>query len=345
MFLILIQVLLWVLVIGIVYFLMFKFLPKTILTILGVVFITAILVIAFMNPTSSVVGPLWQLLSFGFQPIGFCLVLLAIGALQVGKKNTKSPLVLILLALVILGLCSNPAIAYKWAQHQETTVAQLEQERQKLCEPDCVTPTDERFGAIVLLAQGTTEANYPPRSHIQLTATGDRLLRTVDLYNQQSFIGNRPLIIVAAANRDKLQGEKGQNLNEARDVASLLQNRFQLPSDRFRLVENGITLRRSAEGVRSILEENDLLGEKILLVTSSLNMGRARLTFVKLGMKVVTKPTNFYTLQEGATPKRVWGVDDLLPSAEALAITTEIIQEFFASIYYFLRGWLSVIIL
>jgi uncharacterized SAM-binding protein YcdF (DUF218 family) len=117
--------------------------------------------------------------------------------------------------------------------------------------------------------------------------------------------------------------------------------RFGIPQSQIIQEEKGLTLRQNALEVEKILGNEQLLDRPIFLVTSGLKMRRATQTFRKLKMKVIPMPTDFYTFQKDVTPKRRITVRDLLPSAEALKITTDVVDEYFSTIYYLLRGWIS----
>ena len=113
-----------------------------------------------------------------------------------------------------------------------------------------------------------------------------------------------------------------------------------IPHNRIILETKGTTVRSSAEAVRKILDHQGM-ERKIILVTSAVEIRRASLTFADVGIKVLPRATNFYSFQSTETfPRRIGG-EDFFPSAEALLITTKIIDEFLKYLYYFLRGWLA----
>jgi uncharacterized SAM-binding protein YcdF (DUF218 family) len=97
---------------------------------------------------------------------------------------------------------------------------------------------------------------------------------------------------------------------------------------------------RAAVQVKKILEVQGLEKTPIILVTSALQMPRAQLTFSFLDIEVIPSPTDFITIQDSTVSKRLT-LEYIIPSAEALVLSTKVTNEYLATIYYFLRGWLS----
>lgn len=322
MFLLLTQVLLWLLITVILYQLLTKVIPKQYLTALGALFLFAIIVLAFFFPNDRLVSSLWNVISFPLKPVGASIILLSIALRQgVDKSNSKN---LISAAFLILLVSSTPFLANILAQGTELGAAR-----------NVAAPTGAA-GAIVVLGRGTTQANLPPRPQIQLTDTGDRILYAAQLYRQQADTGRSPLVIVSAGPREDLQG----NQNEGNDIADLLAQ-LGVPRSQIVVDNRGTDLRSSAVSVDRILSDRGLRREPVILVTSGINSRRARLTFADVGLNVVARPTDFVVVQPGATPRQRLRVESFVPSVEALTVTTRVFEEFLASIYYSLRGWLS----
>ncbi|HEY9651418.1 MAG TPA: YdcF family protein [Coleofasciculaceae cyanobacterium] len=320
MFLLLTQVLLWLLITVILYQLLTKVIPKQYLTALGALFLFAIIVLAFFFPNDRLVSALWNVISFPLKPVGATIILLSI-ALRQGLEKSKN---LISAAFLILLVSSTPFLANLLAQGTELGAAR-----------NVAAPTGAA-GAIVVLGRGTTQANLPPRPQIQLTDTGDRILYAAQLYRQQADTGRNPLVIVSAGPREDLQG----NQNEGNDIAALL-TQLGVPRSQIIVDTRGTDLRSSAVSVDRILSERGLRRSPVIIVTSGINSRRARLTFADVGLNVVARPTDFVVVQPGATPRQRLRVESFVPSVEALTVTTRVFEEFLASIYYSLRGWLS----
>ncbi|MBD1809545.1 YdcF family protein [Microcoleus sp. FACHB-SPT15] len=343
MFLLLTQVLLWLLLTVILYQLLLKVIPRAYLTLIGGLFLFAIIVLAFFFPNDRLVSAAWNILAFPLKPVGASILLLII-ALRQGLGKSRN---LVSAALLILLVSSTPILANQLAQRTELGAIQAEQRRQELCQGVCpadVTPTGTApVGAIVVLGRGTTQANLPYRTQIQLTDTGDRILYAAQLYREQVAAGTRPLVIVSAGPRADLQGNQDQT-TEANDIATLL-TQLGVPREQIVVEPRGIDLRSSAIEVNNILRSRQLGNSRVLLVTSGLNSRRARLTFADVGINVISRPTDFVGFQAGATPRLRLRIESFLPTVEALTVTTRIVEEFLTSLYYYLRGWLAPVII
>lgn len=332
MFLLLTQVLLWLLITFILYQILLKVIPRAYLTLLGGLFVFAVIVLAFFFPNDRFVSTAWSILSFPLKPVGAAIILLAL-ALNQGLKNRN----LVVAALLILLIFSMPIVVNFLAQRTELGTLQV----QRQGTAPAATAT-QPAGAIVVLGRGTTQPNLPPRTQIQLTDTGDRILYAAQLYREQVAAGNQPLIIVSAGPRTDLQGNANQP-TEANDVTTLL-TQLGVPADRIVPETRSTDLRSSAEEVNRILRERGLGNAPIILVTSAVNSRRAQLTFADVGVNVVSRPTNFFGIQPGATPGPRIGVESFVPTVEALTVSTRLWEEFFTMIYYYLRGWLAPVV-
>ena len=144
------------------------------------------------------------------------------------------------------------------------------------------------------------------------------------------------MVIVTAGPRSELEGYVG----EAKDIETLLANNMGVPRSSIVIDDNGSNIRTSAQEVRKILDSRGV-GRKVILVTSAIQMRRASLAFANMGMQVIPRATDFYTFQSTArgTSRLRLDAGDFLPNAEALLTTTRVFDEYFGSVYYYLRGW------
>ncbi len=194
---------------------------------------------------------------------------------------------------------------------------------------------------------------------IQLTERGNRLIYAAQLFQQET--GNNPLIVVSASTRpDRRQkeGERREDISESADIQRFLTNTMRVPASGILLEHNSRSVRQSAENVKKLLADQNInYGGQITLVTSALNMNRAALTFAKVfdEATIVVRPTDFHTLpppesigEELATGtdvvERQFQASDFLPSADALYLSTQAIDEYISAFYYFLRGWIKPIV-
>lgn len=282
-----------------------------------------LLIVTFLAPDSQVGRSVIQLLAIFLRPLGLSILLLTIAAALITNGGIKNPAPnLILTALLILILSSTPVLA-QWLALQVERVA-VQTVQTDLC-------CGERAGAIVLLGRGTTQPKLPYRTQIQLTATGDRIPYTAELYRERLA----RLVIIAAGDRHELI----HPTNEAKDIQKLLIYMGVLPND-ILLATESHTIREEALEVKDIMEKR-LLGRTIILVTSALEMRRAALTFTQVGFKVIPAPTNFSTFIPYGQRKDRVSFQDFAPNADALVLSTRVVDEYLATFYYFLRGWMA----
>ncbi|MEG3955938.1 YdcF family protein [Microcoleus sp. herbarium2] len=288
---------------------------------LRVLLLISLLILAFFAPDTPVGAAIFGLIAFFFKPLGFSLTLLVIASALITNGGIRNPAPrMILAALLVLILSSMPVVAYWFAEQAERDAAA----RTVCC--------DETAAAIVLLGKGTTQPHIPNRVGIQLTDTGNRLPYAAVLYSKKVA----PMVIVTAGPRRELEGYVG----EAKDIETLLASNMGVPRSSIVLDDNGSNIRTSAQEVRKILDSRGV-GRKVILVTSAMQMRRASLTFAHMGMQVIPRPTDFYTFQPTArgTSRLRLDAGDFLPNAEALLTTTRVFDEYFGSVYYYLRGW------
>ena len=282
-----------------------------------------LLLIAFTAPDSPIGLAILSLLSVFIKPLGLSILLLILAATQINKGGISNPGPnLILTALLILILSSMPFVA-QWLAFQLEKTA-IETVQTDLC-------CGERAEAIVLLGSGTTEPKLPYSTQVQLTRIGDRIPYAAKLYKD----GLAPIMIVSAGSRN----EYIQPVVEADYIARLLVG-MGVPSRAIVKETSDGTLYDSAVGIRQIAKQRDL-GRAIILVTSALEMRRASLAFTDVGFKVIPAPTNFYASLPGEKYERRVSARDFLPSAEALLLTTDVVEEYIITFYYFIRGWLA----
>src|SRR4028118_125286 len=302
MFLLLTQVLLWLVLTVILYNLLLKVIPRSYLTLIGGLFLFTIIVLAFFFPNDRLVSAAWSILSFPLKPVGATILLLIVALNQGLKKRNQ-----VVAALLILLISSTPFLSNLLARSLELG---------EVTQGARVGTAVPAAGAIVVLGRGTTQANLPYRTQIQLTDTGDRILYAAQLYREQVAAGTRPLVIVSAGPRADLQGNQDQT-TEANDIATLL-TQLGVPREQIVVEPRGVDLRSSAIEVNNILTSRRLGSSRVLLVTSGLNSRRARLTFADVGINVISRPTDFVGFQAGATPRLRLRIESFLPTVEAL---------------------------
>lgn len=326
----------------------------------GVAVLVALVLMAIAYPNNRTVGILWAILSFPLRPLGLTLVLLGY-ALAEGWEKVKGPQVLA--AFLILLICSLPITAYLLtAQTEQRTVIEAIR-RQEASNP-------REVQAIVVLSDGSLPLDPAARIRTQVTRPGEggisitlqsRLLYAAELYLNRSQRGNNPLVVVSIG-PPPVDVRGRPILGEQQAVTDILASHG-VPQNQIKLDVEGIDPRTSAIAVRRILDpqagkvecrivfdcENNIYAVPagveqrkipIVLVSPAIMIRRASSTFTRLFFEVTPRPTDFYVfqLQNGW---ELAAVTDLIPSAEALVITSRVVNEYLTTVYYFARGWLA----
>lgn len=327
----------------------------------GVAVLITLIAMAFVYPTNRTAGILWAIISFPLRPLGLSLVLLAY-ALSEGWKKVKGGQVLA--AFLILLICSLPITAYLLtAQTEQRSVIEAIK-RQESSNP-------REVQAIVVLGDGVLPIDPTTRIRTQLTGPDcgvsitlqSRLLYAAELYGNRSRRGGNPLVIVSIGPQP-VDANGCPQAGQEQTVINLL-TRNGVPQGQVKFDKEGIDPRSSAVSVRQILlgpqgsnvdcrifafcdngvrelPSAGTTGPKvpIVLVSPAIMIRRASSTFTRLLFEVTPRPTEFYVFQL----QRGWELavlTDLLPSAEALVITSRVVNEYLTTVYYFIRGWLA----
>lgn len=374
-FLLLTQVLLWIVVGLITWYVLLKALPRAFLSLLVLLLILAILVLAFVGGTPAdrgVLEVLWRIISFPLSPFGLGIVLVWI--LLSGRKVTTFVKRLILTGLALLVVASTPAASYYLAQ-------ELEMEGIDYVRAQPALEGGSRQ-VIALLGQNTTRLQLRPRTGgppttantadrvvredayqiisnlpTQLTEKGDRIIYAAQLYREGVQQGRNPLIIVSAGprfNRLQKEGEKIEEIGEAQDIQTYLSQVLNVPTSDILLETSGGEVHSQAERIQKLITDQRINnGNQLTLVTSGINMNRAVLTFQKVfkNTEIVARPTDFYTIPSSSSlAGLVQGRDlieyqlqvpDVLPTLDSFFISSQVLEEYMASLYYFLRGWIK----
>jgi DUF218 domain len=322
----------------------------------GVAVLISLIFMAFAYPTNRTIGILWAILSFPLRPLGLTLLLLAY-ALSEGWNKVRRPQVLA--AFLVLLISSLPVTAY-------LLTAQTEQRNviEALRQQEATNP--RQVQAIVVLGDNDPAA----RIRTQVTRPGDtisvalqsRLLYVAELYNNRAQRGNTPLVIVSIGPQP-LDSNGRPLTGESQAITNLLASNG-VPQTQIRIDMQGSDPRSSALAVRGILfpgsediqcrlfavcddgvhklQPAGAAAQRvpIVLVAPAIIIRRASSTFTRVYFEVVPCPTDFYVfqLQQGW---ELAALTDLLPSAEALVITSRVVNEYLATVYYFIRGWLA----
>ncbi|MCU0518396.1 MAG: YdcF family protein [Oscillatoria sp. Prado101] len=372
MFLLLAQVVLWLLIALLLWYLLWQAAPKNSAFWFVRLIVVLTLIAAFFFPADPFSQFAWGVLSLPLKPVGLSVVLLIVASRQylwvesppktrkftvrtVRFKKEKPGKVIVRTvkseeekpeqgivrtvkskqvwaALLILLVFSNPWIALQL----EEAVSRQGLDRSALCLEDAGErkPT-QTAGAIVVLGRTVTQPGLRYGTQMQVADTSERILAAFQQYRQQRELGNRPLVIVSAG-----MGSVGGARRTEADAMLRLLDKLGVKDIRFD--DNSFDIYSSALEVKKIFTQQAAdPKQQIILVASTLDVGRAKLTFERVGLGVVPNSIDLYERVCQAFWQRVLFAD-FVPSAQALMRSERSVNEFFTLIYYFLRGWLAL---
>jgi uncharacterized SAM-binding protein YcdF (DUF218 family) len=197
-----------------------------------------------------------------------------------------------------------------------------------------VTPnTLPQADAVVVLGGGLQPA-LPPRREVEVNDAGDRLLTGVGLVRT----GLAPWLLVSGGRVTFRAGDPSPTeAQSARELAL----RLGIPAERILLSGKA---RNTAEEARALERMARARGwRSVLLVTSASHMMRSLSTFRRLTDLRITPVACDFRLPVRrllGRPTATSVLIDLLPSADALAVTTVAAREHLGQWFYRLRGWM-----
>jgi uncharacterized SAM-binding protein YcdF (DUF218 family) len=332
-FLLLTQVLLWILVGLAARFILLQALPKAFLGSLVLALLVVVAALTFFSGSpgggldSGVLGEIWQLISVVFNPLGLVLILLGMVWRDADNKGlNKTSKWLLRVAVVVLLIMSLPLVSNYLVQRSEIEAIQI-------AKPNAALQAGAQR-VIVLMGDGTTELALRPRtqsppgeqprrngnsffpiadpipessygllsSQAQLSDKGERILYASQLYRQER--DNAPLIVVTAGQypgRVRKGGDTRESSSSANDISRILQNQLGVPGNAILIDPEGSSVESSAVNVRKLLEQKQIkTGDQLMIVTSALESSRTSLTFQNefssngKPITVISRPTDFH---------------------------------------------------
>ncbi len=190
--------------------------------------------------------------------------------------------------------------------------------------PISVAAKSPRADVIIVLG-GATMAPLPPRAHIEVGESYDRLLHGLRLYRA----GKAPHMLFSGGTIEALTGtlesEAWQYLQLAQEAG---------------IRAEGIVLEeRSRNTYENALYAQQIMAERgwknALLVTSASHMPRAMAVFAALGVDVFAAPTDVRVVVHP------FSFFELLPTAYGLEQSSTAAKEYVGWWVYWLRGWIQ----
>lgn len=347
------RILIWVVIGRLVWFLLVKLIPKTYLTWLGGVLPILLLVLIVARPDSSGLQVAWQLLSLPLTPLGLALILLGL-AFKDGVKKVNSNQVMI--ATIILLVCSLPIVAYTLVYRLEYAVYAASVARQELCRQgpefcpvDAQLLADEPVEAIVIFNESKSQVqpgSQPIAARTQLP-TNDMVSSQINSLQFGAQIysdrvrqnGNFPLVVVTGSPNETDPSPAEQR---ERDLIVEVLREFGVEPSQIQLLGTGLDVRSTVMNVKNQLATQAGFSgtRRVAIVAPALILRRVGLAFAREQIQVVAYASESYRLNAPSAAGLLSDVASLIPSAYALHLTTTAIHEYLATIYYFLRDWL-----
>ena len=175
----------------------------------------------------------------------------------------------------------------------------------------------------IVVLGGAVGGPLPPRQDIELGEAVDRVYKTAQLYRA----AKAGRVLVAAGNQPWAQAGP----SEAALIGELLVE-WGVPASALQLEGLSRNTRENALNTLPLLQAAGC--EQSLLVTSAAHMPRALATFQALGMDVFPVSTDVR-----ATTRSHYGLLDFVPTAHALAGSTDALRESLGKWVYEWRGW------
>jgi uncharacterized SAM-binding protein YcdF (DUF218 family) len=260
-----------------------------------------------------------KLLPLGLYPLGLALLLQIAGLLT--RPRRIGP-VLSSAGIVLLWLASTPLLSRQLVWGLEERAARL-------------TPSPIPKADAVLVLGGGLRPALPPRQGVEVNEAGDRLLRAVALMREDKA----PWLLVTGGKVSFMANDPASG--EAR-LAKALATSLGVAADRIVTSEEG---RNTAEETTALVRVARQRGwTSLLLVTSATHLPRSLATLRRVApeFRIIPVACDFQLPDRRSfgTPTLAGSVMGLLPSAEALVLTTTAMREHLGLLAYRWKGWI-----
>lgn len=251
-----------------------------------------------------------KILPIFLMPLGFVSLLLLVAFWLLQRNKPRGAAGVIILALAVLWTASTPFVADRLYRHMESFYP-----------PVPVESVPARRCLVVL--GGALGAVLPPRVEFDMNEAVDRIYKAAALYRA----GKTPVVIVTGGNQPWSESKTA----EAGLIRDLLIE-WGVPAEAILLEGSSRNTRENALYTKKIMDS--ISCDDALLVTSAAHMPRAAAAFRSVGLTVTPVSTDVRAPEE-AVPILM----NILPSAEALEMTTGAIREWLGQQVYAWQGW------
>ena len=243
-------------------------------------------------------------------PITVVMVLVLVAIVLVNRGSTRSAIGVLAASIAVLWLAATPMVA-------GTLYRSLEAQFPPLSLADV-----PQAGCAVLLG-GAVSPPLKPRVDVEFSESIDRVYKAAQLYRA----GKVRMLVVTAGN----QPWSLSPWAEADLIRELLVE-WGVPKEAIFLEGSSRNTRENAVYSKNLIES--IHCESSLLVTSAAHMPRAVAAFRAVGVSITPVSTDVRAVESGTLVAM-----DFLPSAGALAMTTEAIRELIGGWVYRMQGW------
>jgi uncharacterized SAM-binding protein YcdF (DUF218 family) len=251
-----------------------------------------------------------KILPLFVMPISVVMILVLAALLLLARGRTRIASGVLVAALGVLWISATPLVAEGLYHNLEARYPPLPLEQ---------VP---QAGCVVLLG-GVVSPPLAPRVDTELSDSVDRVYKAAQLYRA----GKARMVIVTAGN----QPWSLSPWAEADLVRDLLVE-WGVPEDAIFLEGSSRNTRENAIFSKNLIDSINC--ETSLLVTSAAHMPRAVAAFQAVGVSITPVSTDVRVVDKGLPPAM-----DFLPSAAALAMTSEAIREWIGAAVYRMQGW------
>lgn len=196
-----------------------------------------------------------------------------------------------------------------------------------------LTPASLPRADVVMVLGGGLRPELPPRRRIEVAEAGDRLLTGVALMREQKA----PWLLVSGGVVSFTRGDPAPS--EAISAARLAVE-LGVPAKRILLSDTARNTAEEAGALQRIARQRGW--RTVLLITSATHLPRSLATFRRRTDLTIVPVASDYLLPERSSlgsPTAASMALALLPSADALALSTLVIKEHLGTLAYRLRGW------
>jgi len=251
-----------------------------------------------------------KILPLFVMPLGVVSLLLLLALFFLRRKQLKAASGLLVLTLAVLWTASMPFVASQAYRLIESGYPPLPMD--KIPVRDCM-----------IVLGGALGAPLPPRVDVNMSEAVDRIYKTAALYRA----GKAPRVIVTGGNQPWSEATAA----EADLIRDLLME-WGVPKEAIFLEGSSRNTRENALYSKIILDNINC--DNALLVTSAAHMARAVAAFRSVGAAVTPVSTDVQVVNAGLP-----AVMDFIPSAGALAMTSEAIREWIGRKVYAWQRW------